>query len=152
MAITPNLPTASKLFGAVVFMGLAFVLTSQAKEALGTASSLGLFAPINMVIGFVVGWRISGTRAGNGLTSAIGDSLTTVCVIYFWSVLIWSGYEMIKRSVRMRYDNPIEALQDMADMMVNYSGDVITPPFVAAAVFGSVACGVLTELISRRWS
>lgn len=146
------MPTAAKLFGAVVFMVLASIISVQVKQSVSQASASDLLLPVNAIIGLVVGWRISGARAGKGINAAVGDGLTTVCVMYFWAVLIWGIYEMLKRSVRMRYDNPIEAVQDLADIMIGYSQDVITASFVAAAVFGSIACGVMTELVSRRWS
>lgn len=145
------MPTAAKLFAAVVFMALAWILTLQVRAAMPESGGMALFAPVNALVGLVIGWRLSGTRAGRGITSAVGDGLTTICVMYFWALLIWSGYEMVKRSVRLRYEGPIEAIQDMADLAVEYSADVITPGFVAVAVIGSVICGILTELISRRW-
>ena len=112
----------------------------------------GLLAPINALIGAIMGWRIMGGRAGDGFVAAIGYGLTSVFAITFWGLLIWSGYEMVERSVRGRYRGPADALVGMGDLMLEYAQMIVTPDVVGAMVFGSLICGLVTEYFSHRWT
>ncbi|MBT8408865.1 MAG: TrgA family protein [Alphaproteobacteria bacterium] len=145
------MPTAAKLIAAISFMILAWLISEQLKEVLPEGSALDLFAPINALVGLVMGWRIAGTRAGDGVTAAIGNGLTTVCSAFFWGILIWSAYDMFRRSVRGRYGSPMDAIADLFNQMVDYGALVVDPAVVATAVFGSVVCALIVEIANRKW-
>ena len=82
----------------------------------------------------------------------MGYGLTAVVATVFWSVLTWAGYEMIKRSMRMYYDGPVEALQEMAGFMVEYTKLIATQEIIGTLVVGGLLVGWATEAAARRWS
>ena len=145
------MPTAAKLIGAVLFAALAWFVSIRIIETMPEPGGTELLAPLNAVVGAVMGWRVMGRRAGDGFVAAIGYGLTTVFAITFWCLLLWSAYEMVERSVRGRYNGPGDALVGMGDLMIGYSAMIVTPSVVGAIVFGSLVCGLITEYFSHRW-
>lgn len=145
--------TAAKLVGALLFAVLAWFISEQIKDLLpGEGVQATLLSPLNAMIGAAMGWRIMGKHAGEGFTPAVGFGLTSVFATFFWCLLLWSAYEMIRRAVRGRYDGPVEALERMGDLMLEYAILIVTPTVVGGAVIGSLICGLVVEFVSRRWS
>ena len=147
------MPTAAKLIGAALFAVLAWIVSEQVKLFLPSeGTGTGMLSPINALIGLVMGWRIAGARAGDGITPSTGYGLTTVFATTFWALLVWAAYEMINRAWRGRYEGPVEALEAMGDLMFDYAVLIVEPRVVGFAVIGSFVCAMLTELAARRWS
>lgn len=146
------MPTAGKLIGAIAFAALAWFVSDLIKPLLPEGSQVGLFSPLNAFFGLLMGWRIMGRGAGRGYLSATGFGLTTMVAIVFWSLLLWGGYEMTRRAMRLYYDGPMEALQDMAGIMAEYALVALDPQVIGAALVGAILCAFLTEFFARRWS
>ncbi len=147
------MPTAAKLIGAALFAALAWYVSEQVKLFLPSeGAGAGMFSPINALIGVAMGWRVMGARAGDGITPSTGYGLTTIFAAFFWCLLIWSGYEMMRRAWRGRYEGPVEALEAMGDLMIDYAVLIVEPRVIGAAVIGSFICAMLTEYTARRWS
>ena len=68
------------------------------------------FSLVNPIVGALMGWRISGARAGYSIRASLGYGITTVAATVFWCLFIWAGYLMVEASMRLRYDGPMEAL------------------------------------------
>lgn len=146
------MPTAGKLIGAITFAAIAYFVSDLIKPLLPEGTQSGLLSPVNALFGLMMGWRIMGRGAGRGYVSAMGFGLTTLVAVVFWSLLLWAGYEMIKRATRLYYDGPVEALQEMAKLMAEYARLAATPEVIGAALVGAVLGGFLTEFFARRWS
>lgn len=146
------MPTAAKLIAALMFGALAWVASGLVVQILPEGMATGWMLPVNAFFGMVMGWRVMGSRAGDGFVPAIGYGLTTVFAIVFWCILIWAAHEMIRRAVRTFYDGPFDALQDMADIMTEYAATIVTPDIIGTLVIGGVICGMAAEAASRRWS
>jgi hypothetical protein len=59
---------------------------------------------------------------------------------------------MVEASTRLRYDGPMEALQDMGAMMVNYARTMATGPVLGSLFVGALFFGWLTEQVARRYT
>ena len=146
------MPTASKLVAAIAFAALAWFISDLVKPLLPEGTQFDLLSPINALFGLIMGWRIMGRNAGNGLVASSGYGLTTLVATVFWCLLAWAGYEMVIRSTRLRYDGPVQALQDMVTLMIEYGQLASTNTVLAAALAGSLFCAWLSELAARRWT
>lgn len=146
------MPTAAKLVAAIAFAALAWFLSDLVKPLLPEGTQVGLLSPINAFFGLIMGWRIMGKNAGKGLFPSSGYGLTTLVATVFWCLLIWGGYEMIVRATRLRYDGPVEALQDMITLMLEYGQLAATNTILGTAVLGCLFCAWLAELSARRWT
>lgn len=146
------MPTAPKLIAGILFAALAWFVSDLFKSELPEGSRVDWLSPINAGVGFLMGWRISGTRAGAAMKAAMGYGLTTAAAIVFWCLLIWSAYLMVVQSTRMRYDGPVAALQDMALKMVEYGQMIaLRADIVGSLIVGALIFGWITEQVARRY-
>ena len=146
------MPTGGKLIGAMVFAALAYFLTDLVKPLLPEGSRVGWFSQVNALVGFVMGWTILGRGAGKSYRQSLGYGFTTLFASAFWSIFIWAGYEMLRRSTRLYYDGPVEALQEMAQLIVIYAKIGAVQEVIWPAVIGTVFVTWFTEFFARRWS
>jgi hypothetical protein len=151
---TPGLrmPTAARLFALLGFAGVAFFATEIYKPLLPEGTQMGKFTPMNMVIGAIAGWGVMGRLAGAGWVAAVGSGLRTSAVMLFYVLFLWSALEMLGRSIAKRYDGPVEALQAMLALGLEYVQLGLTDPQVPIALFvGGMLAGLLSEWAARQW-
>lgn len=146
------MPTAGKLIAAITFLALAYFVSDLVKPYLPEGTPTGLLSPLNALLGLLMGWRIVGARAGGGYYAASGVGLTGIVATTFWCLLLWAGVEMITRATRMRYDGPVEALQDMLQLMMEYALLAAKPDVIGAALIGAILCAWVAEFFAQRWS
>ncbi len=140
--------TGPKLVAALLLAGLAWFATGLVIGELPDGTPAGLLPHVNTLIGFVVGWRVLGPHAAAGLGTVFSFGLTSSFALTFWCILVWAGYEMMERAWKRAYETPIEALQGMADLMVEYTRVIVTPEIITTLVLG----GIMTALISKASS
>ncbi len=145
------MPTAGKLIGAALFAALAWYVSGLIVPLLPEGTPTGMLAPVNAFFGLIMGWRLMGPRAGDGFVSATGIGITTGIAIIFWCLLTWGGYEMYQRSIRLLYDGPFEALQDMANLMLEYGALAATPMNILVMFVGSLVAAWITDFFAQRW-
>lgn len=157
----PKMPTAAKLASAILFAGLGYVvslliaqLTAQGafEPKIPRETLFGLFPYVNAGIGLLCGWLVMGPLAGRGFYAASGSGVRTAATLVFFSILVFSGREMILRSMKMRYGGPFEAVQGMFGLIVDYAPVVIAPAVLVVLVLGGAVCGMLAEAVSKRWT
>lgn len=137
----------------ILFAALAWFVSEQVKVVLpGEGRGATWLSQANAVLGGLMGWRIMGLRAGDGFTPAVGFGLTTVFATFFWSLLLWAGYETLQRALSRRYRDPIDAIEALGQLLLDYAILVVTPNIVGAAVIGSFICAMIVEYFARRWS
>jgi hypothetical protein len=141
-----------KLVAALLFGALAFFVSDLVKPLLPDGTQFGLFSVVNLLVGMLMGWRVSGARAGHSVRASLGYGLTTMVATVFWCLFIWAGYLMVQSSMRLRYDGPVEALQDMASMMIEYAQTMATPSVLGSLLVGALFFGWLTEQVARRYT
>jgi hypothetical protein len=148
-----HMPTAARLFATVGFAAVAFLATDIYKPLLPEGTQMGMFTPINVGLGAIMGWTIMGRLAGQGYAAAISSGLRTSAVLLFYALFCWSFLEMLERSMRLYYDGPVEALQEMVAMAYDYVLLGLTDPQVPIALFaGGIGAGLLSEWSSRQWA
>lgn len=146
------MPTAAKLFAMFGFAAMAFFATEIYKPLLPEGTQMDMFTPINMAVAGLAGWMVMGRLAGRGYVTAASSGVRTSAVALFYVLFIWSGVEMLRNSVRMRYDGPVEALQAMVALAIDYARLGLTDPQVPIALLcGGILAAVLSEWASRRW-
>lgn len=146
------MPTGAKLIGAITFAALAYFISDLIKPLLPEGTRVGMLSPVNAAIGFAMGWRIMGKGAGHTYRRSFGYGLTTLAAIVFWGLIIWSGSEMLGRSVDLYYDGPIEAIQEMMQLALDYARLIATRELMITSVVGALFVSWLTEFFARRWS
>ena len=103
--------------------------------------------------GVLVGWRFLGPRMRGTWQAAAGLGLSSSVFLVLLGLLAFSGYEMLRRAMRMAYGgNPFEALEDMFQIAVDFLPLLGAFDVVAVLIVGGILVGWVTEAVARRWS
>lgn len=146
------MPTGGKLIAALTFAALAYFISDLIKPLLPEGTNVSSLSEINALVGLVMGWTVMGNGAGSTYRQSLGYGFTTLAATVFWCLLIWSGNEMLERSIKMYYDGPVEAVQEMAALYVEYARMAAVQEVMLPALVGAVFVSWLTEYFARRWS
>ena len=148
------MPTGGKLIGALCFAALAYFISDLIKPLLADTEGtrVGWLSPVNAFIGWLMGWTIMGKGAGKTYRQAFGFGLTTLAATAFWCLLFWAGHKMLGRSVQLRYDGPMEALQQMGALFFECARLIWVAEVLIPALVGALFVSWLTEFFARRWS
>ncbi|MEM7088697.1 MAG: TrgA family protein [Pseudomonadota bacterium] len=145
------MPSASRLVASVCLVILAFIVSSQIIANGEEGKDYGYFTAVNMLLGWVCGWKIMGKRAGRGWTAGINNGLTGVASLVFWALFVQGCYEMFRLAMRHRYDGPFEAVIAIFKIGIDYGRLLIVPEILITLAVGAIVTGVATEIASRRW-
>jgi hypothetical protein len=146
------MPTAAKLLAAVAFAIVAYLTAFALVPHFPEGTQIGLFREISAVIGFAVGWFVMGNLVGKGYGEAAGSGIRTSVTVVFWALLLFSIYLMVKKSMKMAYDGPMEAVLGIFELMLEYGQIMLVPDVLGVLVVGGILGGMLAEWAGRRWS
>ncbi|WP_108483957.1 TrgA family protein [Oceaniglobus ichthyenteri] len=144
-------PTAAKLIAGLLFAALAFFISGLVIPNIpfgqNTPISFGLG---NAAIGFLLGWRVVGRRAGEGYAFGIAYGITAAVAIVFWCLFLWAFIEMIERALDLYYDDPTKALEEMVRLMVDFSSYLVGNNVLPALGIGTVFCSAVVEWVGQK--
>jgi len=146
------MPTAAKLVGAILVGLLGYAAADLVVPHLPDEMPVGWFRELSAFLGAVVGWRFLGPRVGGSLGNALGFGLSAAAALVLSALILFSGIEMIKRSLRKSYAGPVEGLKDMVQIAIDDLVYLRPPEVLAVLIVGGMVVGLLTELVARRWS
>ena len=146
------MPTASKLAAAVAFALLGLLAAQTFIKYLPEGTPLGYFREITAAIGFIVGWLWMGKLTRKGYREAINSGMVTSLILVFWALLVFSLYFMLKKSTRMMYDGPMEAVLGVVQLMFDYGKMLLVPDMLGVIFVGGMVAGLVTEWAGKRWS
>jgi hypothetical protein len=145
------MPTAAKLMAAVSFAVVGWIIANAYVPNMPEAQAVGLFREGVAFLGAIIGWRVMGPSAGRGYVEAVGSGIKTVVLLVFFALLLFSIYEMLMNSVKMRYDGPMEAALDVLMTMVRRSEALLSLSVIGSMLIGGAVGGLLSENAGRRW-
>jgi hypothetical protein len=145
------MPTAAKLFGATAFAILGWISANIYANLMPEGAQTGLLREIVAFLGVIIGWRVAGAGVGKGYYAAMGTGLRTGIVLIFFALLGFSIYEMVLQSMQMRYDNPLDAVLGVFDLMLDYGKVMLTTQMIGTLAIGSILGGWFAEFGSRHW-
>ncbi|MDN5787216.1 TrgA family protein, partial [Pseudorhodobacter sp.] len=68
-----------------------------------------------------------------------------------WAVLVCSIILMVKNSLRMRYDSPMEAIVGIFELGLENGARILAVEPMVALVVGGLLGGLIAEWARRRW-
>jgi len=145
------MPTAAKLMAAVSFAVVGWIVANAYVPNMPEAQAVGYLREGVALLGAIVGWRVMGPSVGKGYVEAGGSGIKTVVVLVFFALLLFSVYEMLMNSVKMRYDGPMEASLDVLMNMVRRSEALLSAGVIGSMLIGGIIAGILSENAGRRW-
>ncbi len=145
------MPTAAKLFAAVVLAATGFFAAALVLPNIPLGARADFLPGLSSVIGFTVGWIVVGVRAGKGDLSGIQTGMRGALFMVIW-VLFATGFaQMIKLALRKRYDAPTEALVDVMARALDFGKLVFQPDVLIVLIVGGALSGLAAEWAGRRW-
>ncbi len=145
------MPSAANLVAGMCLAFVAFIVSGMIPPLLPEGTNMGHFTLVNVVLGFVVGWKTIGSRMGRDYTSAITVGLTGAVVLVFWGLFVQACNEMTRLAMRNRYDNAFEALVAIFELGTGWLLVMATVPVLSTLAIGGIISGILAESASRRW-
>jgi len=146
------MPTAAKIVAGFLVALLGWWVAHLIIPHLPPETRIGRFREISAVLGFLVGWKFVGKRAVEGATLAITFGIGGAAFLVFWMLFTFSLFEMIKRAFRKSYGGPLEAIQGMVEIAIDYLVYLAPPEVWSTLLAGGAAIGIVAYLVSRRWS
>jgi len=146
------MPTAARLAAALGLSLTAFVASYFLRQILPDRMPAQFLYPVNVLIGFAVGWIVVGKRVGQNYAASISYSVTGGVVMVFWILLVHSAGRMWILSLRKAYKYPPDALNGMLDEFLNYAIYLTAPSIFLPLIVGSVLTGVIAENVGKRYS
>lgn len=143
--------TAPRLVAALLLGGVGFAGSELIKPLMPEGTQFGWFSFVNLGLGMIVGWVVIGSRIGRGIVPAINNGLTGAAALIFWGVFTQAGNEMLRLSLRRRYDGPVEGLTDLFRIAMDYALTMATVPVLGTLFLGGVLAAVLAEVSARYW-
>ena len=145
------MPTAAKLIAALLFAVTTMIASELFKPYMPEGTQFGYFTHINGSIAAAIGWKLIGAPAGRGMTSAINSGVTALFALVLVLLFNHSFRLMIIESTGIGYGSLSEALQDVAQKMVEHGLLVLNTDVLVAFGLGTFATSILAEAASRRW-
>lgn len=145
------MPTAAKLVSALLFGVIGYLAARAVIPAMPEGHSVGRLVPLSAGLGVVTGWLVMGGLVGRGLVAAAGQGLRTSVTLLFWVLVATAIVEMLRRALRKTYDDPMEAVVSVLELMLGNLLLAATPAVLGTLVLGGCVAGVLAELAHRRW-
>ena len=145
------MPTTARLVGAVLLAALGALAAYLVKPYLPDGTPAVYLLPVSAGMGAILGWVFTGRHLDRGKGNGIAVGLGSAALLTFWVFLLFSGQEMIDRSMRLSYGGPTEALQDVFNIAIDFAKDVMKTDVVATLVIGGVIVGVVTGWVGRRF-
>lgn len=145
------MPTAGRLVGAIVF---GFTGAAAAFVGLPTLPEQvlpGYLLPFSAAVGVWQGWSLMGPKVGGSFSMAITQGIATVAVMILTVIFCVASWDMIERSMELRYDGPGEAVLDVANLMWYYLKLMAVPQVIGVLALGAILGSVLINIASRIW-
>lgn len=151
MPVTDRMPTMGKLAAAIGLGIVGWVGSELFRPLMPEDTSFGWFNYVNVVLGVVCGWRVTGTRLGRGYAEGFSAGLTGLGALVFWAIFLQSLNEMLKRALDNRYDGAVEGITSMFELATEYALTMLDGTLIGALLAGGVLVGVISEWVARRW-
>ncbi|NDV99347.1 TrgA family protein [Salipiger sp. PrR002] len=143
--------TASRLVGALCLAALAYFASGYLIQILDQKQDFGNFRWVNVALGLVLGWKLLGSRGARGYANGISAGLTSAAALVACGLLLQAGYEMLRLSMRHRYDGAMEAFAAVFQLTLDFGALLLDGGFILLMLAGAIVAGMITEFAARNW-
>lgn len=144
------MPSSTKVASSLCLCALAYILSELVKPTFIEDYNFGYFTYVSMLVGVIVGWTSMGERVGFGLVPAINNGITGTFSMVASVIFIQSANEMIRLSMRGRYDTLFDALLGIVPIGIDFVVQVSSTALWGTALIGGILAGLIVEAIWNR--
>ncbi|MGR3712571.1 MAG: TrgA family protein [Shimia sp.] len=143
------MPTANKFVAALCLAFLGAIIAELVKPQLPEGSNPGSMTLISAGVGILVGWVIMGPKAPRGMP--VNNGIVGVFGLVFFGLMVFGSMEMLERALKRHYTEPIEALEQIVAIALEYGLYLTNATILVVMAIGAVVSGFLTNFAYRRW-
>ncbi|MDE1131479.1 MAG: TrgA family protein [Ascidiaceihabitans sp.] len=144
------MPSSTKVASSLCLCALAYILSELVKPTFIEDYNFGYFTYVSMLVGVIVGWTSMGERVGFGLVPAINNGITGTFSMVASVIFIQSANEMIRLSMRGRYDTLFDALLGIVPIGIDFVVQVSSTALWGTALIGGILAWLIVEAIWNR--
>ncbi len=90
MPLTDNMPTSAKMVAAIGLAIVGWFASEAIRPHLPEQTQFGWFNQVNVGLGLICGWKVTGKRVQGGLAEALSGGLTGAAALTFWALFAQS--------------------------------------------------------------
>ena len=139
------MPSSTKVASSLCLCALAYILSELVKPTFIEDYNFGYFTYVSMLVGVIVGWTSMGERVGFGLIPAINNGIMGTFSMVASVIFIQSANEMIRLSMRGRYDTLFDALLGIVPIGIDFVVQVSSTALWGTALIGGILAGLIAE-------
>lgn len=143
--------TGAKLLAAVIYAATGALAALAAIPGLPEGRQPGQIVLISTLMGIFFGWSLIGKQVTESKLQAFLLSVRTIVMMVIATLFIISGFEAYERSIKLFYDGPVEAVTDIANLMVFFGKMGLQAPVVMILVLGMSVGAVFVHWAGRVW-
>ena len=147
------MPTGAKLLGAFIYCAIGALAAIVGVPGLPEATQPGQIVPLSALFGFYFGWSMIGKNVTH--TTSVAQSLVlsirTVVLMTLSTLFVVAGFEVYSRSIKMRYTGPVEAVTDVANLMIFFGKMAVQPPVMSVVGVGIIVGAIFVRWAGRVW-
>ena len=152
MPVTDTMPTFGKLAAAVGLGALGWIGSDLFRPLMDPETNFGWFNYVNVALGVVCGWRVTGRRLGFGYATGISAGLTGMATMVFWAVFVQAFNEMMRLTLDGRITGLFKGLSKMVDLAAEYALLMLDGTLIGVLLAGGFLVGAVAEAVERRLS
>jgi len=145
------MPTAARLVAAISLALVAWGVSQMVMARMAEITDFGWFVQVNIGLGLVVGWKLTGRQARPGLVATLNNGITSAVVLTVVALAVQGGYEMVRLSLNRRYHGLGEAIGGILQNMIDYAQVLANPEIPAALLLGGLFAAVATRFAAKMW-
>ena len=147
------MPTGAKLLGAFIYCAIGALAAMVGVPGLPEATQPGQIIPLSALFGFYFGWSMIGKNVMHTTTVAqsLVLSIRTVVLMTLSTLFVVAGFEAYNRSIKMRYTGPIDAVTDVANLMIFFGKMAVQPPVMSVIGVGIIVGAIFVRWAGRVW-
>ncbi|TCL09517.1 hypothetical protein BXY66_1567 [Shimia isoporae] len=143
------MPTANNLVAAICLAFLGAIVAELVKPQLPEGFDPGYMTLVSAGVGMFVGWKIVGPKAVRA--GPVNNGITGVIILVVVGLLVFGGYEMLQRAMKRYYTEPVEALEQIVAIGLEYGLYLAHPVVLVVLAVGGLISGFLIDYAYRRW-
>ncbi|MBE0454448.1 TrgA family protein [Roseovarius autotrophicus] len=152
MPLTDEMPTAGKIAAAIGLGIVGWIGSELFRPLMPPDTNFGWFNYVNLGLGALCGWRVTGRRLGHGYATGISAGLTGVAALVFWALFFQSLNEMLRLALDRRITGLMTGLTKMFELGADYVVTMLDGTLIGVLLAGGFLVGVISEWVARRWS
>jgi hypothetical protein len=145
------MPTAGRLAGAVIYGLFGWYLAGLTIPFFPESNAPDYWVPASAGISLIIGWRVCGSRAGQGYNQAVATGITAAGSMAFCLIFVLAFNQMISNAMRLFYNGPVEAVMDIATQMIDFGVYFYDWGLIATLFVGGIVCAFVTEFFGQRF-